>query len=188
LQAIDSNISAALISAVVAFVIVFLNTFVLEPRRRRGEEKELRKQQLSTWSSDMKSNLSSLQDRKRHLDKLDVDDRPLDRLALVRAHRDLVGNMTEVRRRMLVVNQFIDVYYATLGMQLPYLVMSDAREAKPLPTEQAESGETDLAMRIKDWRDRSRALIDRRKEQLLPKVTDLIEALERALELENGGS
>jgi hypothetical protein len=182
LQAIDSTTFAALISALVAFVIVFL----VEPWRRRGEEKELRKQQLSTWSSDMNSNLSSLQDDVRLLDKLDVDDRPVDRLALKR--RDLVRNMTDVRRRILVVNQFIDVYYATLGMQLPYLVMSDAGEAKPLPTKQAESGEIDLGMRIRDWRERSRDIIKRKKAQLLPKVKDLIDALEAALQLENRNS
>jgi len=183
LQAIDSNIAAALISAVVALVIVVFSTFVLEPLRRRGEEKELRKQQLSTWLSDMKSNLSSLQDPVRHLDKLDVDDRPLDRLAL--KHRDLVRNMTHVRRRILVVNEFIDVYNATLGLQLPYLVMSDALKAKPYAPQQGESGEIDLAMGIKNWRNSRRALIDRTRVQLLPKVKDLIEALEGALELEN---
>ena len=183
LQVIDSNIAAALISAVVALVIVVLSTFVLEPLRRKGEEKELRKQQLSTWISDMKSNLSSLQDPIRHLDKLDVDDRPLDRLAL--RHRDLVRNMTDVRRRILVVNESLDVYNATLGAQLPYLVMPDTLEAEPYPPQQGESGEIDRAKGIKNWRKNARALIDRRTAQLLPKVRDLIEALEGVLELEN---
>jgi hypothetical protein len=183
LQVIDSNIAAALISAVVALVIVVLSTFVLEPLRRKGEEKELRKQQLSTWISDMKSNLSSFQDPVRHLDKLDVDDRPLDRLAL--KHQDLVKNMTDVRRRILVVNELLDVYNATLGPQLPYLVMPDTLKAESYAPQQGESGDIDLAMRIKSWRNNKRALIDRKRAELLAKVKDLIEALEGALELEN---
>jgi len=186
MPAIDSNIVAALISAVVAFVIIVLNTFVLEPLRRKGEEKELRKQQLSTWISDMKSNLSSLQDQMRHLYKLDVDDRPLDRVAL--KHRDLVRNMTDVRRRILDVNELLDEYNTALGPQLPYLVMPDARKAEPYARQQGESGEIDQATRIKAWRDDMLQLVDRTRAQLLPKVKDLIEALERALALENANS
>jgi hypothetical protein len=184
LQAINSNISAALISAVVAFLIVFLNTFVLEPWRRRGEQKELRKQQLSTWLLDMKSNLTSLQDHGRHLNKLDVDDRPLDRLAL--KYRDLVGSMTDVRRRILDVNELVNEYHATLAPYLKYLVMPDSLKGEPYPPQQGDSGEIDRVTGIKSWRDNMLQLIDRMRAQLLPKVKDLIEGLERAVQLENG--
>jgi hypothetical protein len=100
-------ITAALISTLISALVSLVIVAVVEPLRRKGEEKELRKQQLLTWMSDMKSNLGSLQDPK---------------------HRDLVRNMTHARRRILVVNEFIDVYNATLGVQLPYLVMSGGGE------------------------------------------------------------
>jgi hypothetical protein len=186
LQAIDSNIFAVLISAVVAFVIVFLNTFVLEPRRRRAEEKELRKQQLSTWSSDMKSNLSSLQDHARRLYKLDADDRPLDRLALKR--RELVRNMTDVRRRILDLNELLNVYNRTLALQLQYMITPDPLKGEPYPTQQGDSGEIDRGRAIKNRRDNMLQLIDYTRAQLLPKVKDLIDALEAALQLENEDS
>jgi hypothetical protein len=186
LPPIDSNIAAALISAVVALVIVVLNTVVLEPLRRKSEERELRKQQLLTWVADMKSDLSSLQDRARHLYKLDVDDRPLDRLAL--KHRQLVKSMTDVRRRILDVNELLNVYNTTLAPHLRYLVMPDPLKGEPYTPQQGESGEIDRGTGIKDWRNNMLQLIDRSRAQLFPKVKDLIESLEGAFELENTDS
>lgn len=83
------------------------------------------------------------------------------------------------------MNELLDVYNATLGPQLPYLVMPDTLKAESHAPQQGESGDIDLAMRIKSWRNKKRALIERKRAQLLPNVKDLIEALEGALELEN---
>jgi len=184
MSTVDSTLVAAVISALVAFVIVFLNTFVLEPNRRKRDETELREQQLSTWISDMKSNLNSLEDQQRQLRTLDIDDRPLDRVAL--KHSSLVRQMTDVRRRILDLNEMVQAYHVTMGPQLGYVVLPDPSKDEPYPTALLERGDLKKAQGIREWRDNMVKSIDQARVNILPKVKTLIDGLEHALALEKG--
>jgi hypothetical protein len=80
------------------------------------------------------------------------------------------------------------VYNRTLALQLQYVITPDPLKGEPYPAQQGDSGEIDRGRAIKNWRDNMLQLIDDTRAQLLPKVKDLIEALEAALQLENGDS
>jgi len=110
LIAVDTAIVSALISAVVAFLVIALKELVLEPRRKRREDEQLRRELISVWLSDMESNVSTLKDSHRRLDRLVYDDRPLDRIASYRP--DLAKTMTEVRCRIKDLNELLELYDA----------------------------------------------------------------------------
>jgi hypothetical protein len=169
---------SALISAVVSFLVVWYKTYVLDPKQRREEERSLRKQLLVTWIAHMKTNQKILLNKADQLEKLTVDDRPLDHLAL--KNGQVVDTMTDVRRRILARNRKIELYDAVLGPQLKYLVMATP-PAPSIPVQQLQAGETDIAMGLKQWRDDYLAQLDSERMPLLHSVEQLMESLKKAL-------
>jgi hypothetical protein len=152
--------------------------------RPRTEERDLRRQLLATWLAHMKSGQQILLNKDDQLEKLIVDDRPLDRLAV----RDgqLVENMTDIRRRILARNRKIELYDAVLGPQLKYLVMATP-PAPSIPVQQLQSGETDIAVGLKQWRDDYLAQLDSERIPLLHSVEQLTKSLDKALAQEEAG-
>jgi hypothetical protein len=98
---------SALISAVVSFLVVWYKTYVLDPKQKREEERSLRKQLLATWIANMQSNQQILLDKHNQLEKLTIDERPLDRLAA--KNGQLVESMTNMRRRILARDRRIEL-------------------------------------------------------------------------------
>jgi hypothetical protein len=174
----DTALLSAFVSAAVALLIVILKEFVLEPRRKRTENKLLKKRLISAWISDMKSNVNSLRDRQHRLDKLVYDDRPLDRIALCRS--DVAKTMTDTRSRIKDLNELVEVYNAVLAPQIRYLLMPDPRKAEPYAPQLGETGEIDTSLQIKKWRDDWLDLIDKRRNEILPQIEKLIDLLEHA--------
>jgi hypothetical protein len=169
---------SALISAVVSFLIVWYKTYVLDAKQKREEERSLRKQLLATWIAHMKSNQQILLTKQNQLEKLTVDERPLDRLSA--KDGQLVETMTDTRRRILARNRKIELYDSVLGPQLKYLVMANPLK-ESVPVEQMQSGETDTAMRLRQWRDDYLAQLDSERMPLLFFVEQLMKSLEKAL-------
>ena len=182
MMTIDTALLSAFVSAAVALLIVILKEFVLEPRRRRGIDKSLKRQLISSWISDMKSNVDLLRNHQRHLDKLAYDDRPLDRVALYRP--ELSKKMTDVRCQVKALNELVDQYNAVLAPQIRYLLMSDLSKAEPIPTQLLESGETHISALIKAWRDGFLDLIDTRRKELLAQIESLLALLEHTDEMD----
>lgn len=176
---IDTTLLSALVSAVVALLIVILKEFVFEPRRRRGIDKAFKRLLISAWISDMKSNVDLLMIHERHLDKLTYDDRPLDRVAM--HHPELSKAMTDARREIRDLNELVDLYNAALAPQLHYLLMPDPRKAEPYAPQQGESGEIETSLRIKSWQKNWLDLIDDRRKKLLLQVENLITSLEHEI-------
>jgi len=170
---------AATISAVVSFVVVILNTNYLEPRRKNTEERALRKALLATWISDMSGNLELLGDGGRRLEQLVIDDRPLDRLAL--KHSALVETMSKLRGEIRDLNRVVAEYDTVMAPILQYLLMPDPRKGETYAPQLSESGELEVGMRLKDWRDNWLLMVDLKRKRLLPLVTDLKTRLDAAL-------
>jgi hypothetical protein len=169
---------SALISAVVSFLVVWYKTYVLDPKEREAKEKIVRKQLLTTWLAHMKSNQKILLDKANQLEKLTVDERPLDQIAA--RNSQLVETMTDVRRKILTRNRKIELYDTVLGPQLKYLVMpSPLRES--VPVNQFETGESDIAMRLQKWRDDYLSMLDTERMPLLHFVEQLMKAIEKSL-------
>jgi hypothetical protein len=155
---------SALIAAVVSFGVVFFKVYVLDSAQKREEQKILRKQLLVSWIASINSNLQVLKEKQRHLEKLTVDDRPLDRLALT--YPQLVETMTGIRGKMLSLNREIEIYDFVAPLQLKYLVMPDPRKGETYAPQQSESGEIETSMRMKDWSRDWLALIDGKRARL----------------------
>lgn len=175
---------SALISAVVSFLVVWYKTYVLDPKRKEAEERTLRRQLLVTWIAQTKHILEAVSKPERRLEKLAVDDRPLDRLAL--AHGQLVEDMTQVRSQILALNRELELYDAAMGPALKYLVMANPWKGESYPLQQLDSGETDIARRMQQWRGDYLKLIDSKRATLLPHVEKLKNSLQKALEQETG--
>jgi hypothetical protein len=167
---------SALISAVVSFLVVWYKTYVLDPKEREAEERTVRRQLLVTWLAHMKTDQQILLDKANQLEKLTVDERPLDRMAA--RNGQLVEAMTDVRRRILARNRKIELYDAVLGPQLKYLVMPSSLK-ESVPVQQSESGESDVAMRLQKWRDDYLSMLDTERMPLLHYVEQLMKALEK---------
>jgi len=178
----DTALLSAFVSAAVALLIVILKEFVLEPRRKRGIDKSLKRLLILAWISDMKSNVNSLRIHQHHLDKLAYDDRPLDRVALY--HPELSKKMTDIRRQIKDLNELVDQYNAVLAPQIRYLLMPDLSKAEPIPTQLLESGETHISLLIKSWRNGFLDLIDTRRKELLAQTESLLALLEHTDEMD----
>lgn len=175
----NTALVAAAISAVVSLVVVILNTNYLEPRRKNNDERTLRTALLAAWVSNMSSNLEALGDEGRRLEQLVIDDRPLDRLAL--KHGALVDKMSKLRGQILDLNRVVAEYDIIMGPILRYLLMPDPRKGEPYAGPQSESGELEVANRMKDWRDNWLHMVDLKRKRLLPLVQDVKMELGKAV-------
>ena len=170
MEAVEATILSALISAVVAFIIVGLKEFVFESRK----EKKLGKQLISAWISDMTANVNLLKVHEYRLAKLTYDDRPLNPVALALHRPDLAKTMTDIRVRIRYLNELITLYDAVLGPQLNYLLMTDPLKESIIP-QQEESGELETSRRIRKWRDDWLELIDGTGDKLRMQIEKMLE-------------
>lgn len=113
------------------------------------------------------------------MDQLVIDDRPLDRLAL--KHEGLVDTMSKLQGEIRGLNRVVAEYDIIMGPILQYLLMPDPRKGETYAPRQSESGELQIALRMKDWRDDRLRIVDLKRKRLLPLVTDLKTRLEAAL-------
>jgi len=120
LVSIDTTIISTLISAVVSLTIVLFNMYYFESKRKSREEKTHRVRLLGTWISDMNSNHEALNDRRRRLELLVIDNRALDCLAL--AYPELVRAMCDVHARIVNLNRDIEFYDMVIAQQMPLQV------------------------------------------------------------------
>jgi len=165
---------SALISAVVSFLIVWIKMYVLDPKQRASEQRVLREQLIMTWIAHMKNDKEILSTLERRLEKLTIDDRPLDRLAM--GNYKLVERMMAVRSRILALNRRIELYDATMGPQLNYLVMANPLREN-VPMAQLNSGESETARRVQGWRDEYLASLDSQRKSLLAEIEQLLKLL-----------
>lgn len=178
---VDPTLLSALVSAVVALLIVVFKEFVLEPQRKRKEdETAARRAQADTretWISDMKSNIDLLRKGKHFQVKLRYDDRPLGHIALCRP--ELAKAMNDVRSLIKDHNERINQYHAVMGPQIHYALMTDPRkESVSIPL--IESGEIEKSLNIKTWVKDWFDLMKSRRKELLEKIETLVDMLELA--------
>jgi hypothetical protein len=118
--------------------------------------------------SDTKVDKKALGNHERRLYRLVYDDRPLDCMTL--CFPDLAKTMTDVRCRIEVLNEMLQIYDVVLAPQLPYLLMPDPRKAETYPRELGKSGEIEISLRIKDWQKNWLGLTDKRRDELSRKI------------------
>lgn len=167
---IDTALLSAFVSAVVSALLWSLDRYVVEPRRKEKEQKELQKKTKNAWKNLLSSNLAILQDREKRWNKLGVDAGSLDCLAP--NHSELVQKIIELRSQILELNIHIDTYNA-IAVANPEIM-----RITPL------GDEGKIIREKKEMMDSLGRLLDELRQKLQKPIDDALTSLEGALDKE----
>ncbi len=171
---VPTEIVAALISAVVTILIMVIIEGAIRPRQR----KELRKQLLRVWISYLHCNLDALENDAA-MERLAIDDRPLDRLSLHYRDLNLVDKMTSLRTQIGYFNRFIDFYEAMVAANAQFLFVPTTMGFNK---DTATKNETDKVRQIKEHvQFLAGPYLSSKRKELLPLAKEVNALLEKAL-------
>jgi len=124
----------------------FIEQLVTQAQTRPDESQKLSDTRiLQVWKSNLTSNAAALMDPQRRLEKLILDDRPLDSLTV--DYPQLVDCMTDVRAHIAELNRNIESYETIAESQIEYLQMPGR-----FPTASMSPKEVEEIKKSREWK------------------------------------
>jgi hypothetical protein len=121
-----------------------------------------------------------LSDSQRRFEKLIVDERSLDNIAL--EYSDLVSLITDFRGQARELNDLVDSYVRIAESKIEYLQMPDRHPSLTVPLAPHESEQLQESRKWKNWTKNHTILIDLKRKKLLELGEKLKASLDSALE------
>jgi hypothetical protein len=153
-----------------------LEQLVTQAQTRPGETEKLSDIPiLQVWKSNLASNAAALMDRQRMFEKLIVDDRPLDSLAV--KYPQLVNCMADVRAQIAELNRNIESYDSVARSRIEYLQMPTRFVNPSMSLHEVE--ELKKSRELKAWAQDSARTIDLRRKKVLTLVKNLMSLIDQ---------
>ena len=151
-----------------------IERLVTQAQTRPDESQKLSdKRILQVWKSNLTSNAAALTDPQRRLERLILDDRPLDSLTV--DYPQLVGCMTDVRAQIAELNRNIESYETIAKSQIEYLQMPGRFLTASMSPQEVEK--IKKSRECKAWAQDYLGMIDLKRRRILALVEKLKDSI-----------